>query len=72
MDYQRLLKMKDELKDIRSNFVSISKDDYNSLLKITEEDTICISSYDEVELDVNDLKILVGKCIKHYERILTT
>ena len=67
MNYKRVLKMKEELKGIRSNFVSIDKKDYNSLLKITEEDTICIDGDNEIELDVDDLKSLVDRCIKYYE-----
>lgn len=66
MDYNKILKMQEELKFINSNFVSISIDDYNSLLKISEEGTICINSEREVELDIDDLKSLIHRCVKYY------
>ena len=69
MDYQRLLQMKEELEGIRSNFVSIDKSDYNELLKITEEDVVCIDTSKEVELDSDDLRNLVERCIKKYEKV---
>lgn len=67
MKYERILKMKEELRHIKSNFVSIAKEDYNSLLKIIEEDTICINSSPEVEFDVADLQTLVNRCLKYYD-----
>lgn len=66
MQYNKVLKMQKELEFIDSNFVSISTDDYNSLLKITEEGTVCINSEREVELDIDDLKSLVHRCVKYY------
>ena len=67
MDYQRLLQMKEELESIKSNFVSIDKKDYNALLKLTEEDVVCIDTSKEIELDSDDLRTLVERCIKKYE-----
>lgn len=66
MQYNKVLKMQEELRFINSNFVSISRDDYNSLLEITEEGTVCINSEKEVELDIDDLKSLVHRCIGYY------
>ena len=66
MNYERILKMREELRHVKSNFVSISIEDYNALLKITEDIT-CIDSSDEVELDVADLRDLVDRCIKYYD-----
>lgn len=67
MNYERILKMNEELREIKSDFVSISKDDYNNLLKISNEGFTCIDIGDEVELDTNDLKNLVRRCINFYE-----
>lgn len=67
MRYERIVQMRDELKHIKSNFVSIAKEDYNSLLRIVEEDTVCVDFSSEIEFDVTDLKTLVERCIKFYD-----
>ena len=61
--------MNEELKQVKSNFVSIDIEDYNVLLKISDVSTTCINNESEVDLEVDDLKSLIVRCLKFYEKI---
>jgi len=61
--------MNEELKQVKSNFVSIDIEDYNVLLKISDVSTTCINNESDVDLEVDDLKSLIVRCLKFYEKI---
>lgn len=61
--------MDEELKQVKSNFVSIDIEDYNVLLKTSDVGTTCINNESEVDLEVDDLKSLIVRCLKFYEKI---
>lgn len=58
------MQMKMELKDIKSAYVSIPKDEYIYLVKVVNEEVPYIQNNSEIELSTNSLKILIDRALE--------
>ncbi len=64
MNYKHIMQMKMELKDIKSAYVSIPKDEYIYLVKVVNEEVPYIQNNSEIELSTNSLKILIDRALE--------